>query len=160
MSIVNESIGKNTFFADTSFICYNAFMIESENSGREDQKQQELKRYISLAEALSQRLEGLPFPGIDEETLRKLIEVDEEYPGYVTPIDEIIARMEKEGIKIVLGEDRESGNVFALPFLSDDIEMDSLLPRHLVVAPDMDESLRSLILANKARFASEVKEAE
>lgn len=119
----------------------------------EDQKKQELSRYLSLAEKLSQHPEGFPFPGVDEETLIRLIAVDKEYPGHVTPVGEIIARMEREGIKVVLGDDRDSGNVFVLPLLSDNITMDSLFPRHLSISPDMDDSLQALILANKTSFS-------
>lgn len=119
---------------------------------------QELKvQLISLAKDLSKQPEGFPFPGIGEETLEQLRAVDEEDPGYTTPVDEIIEKMEKEGIKIVLGEDPESGNVFVLAQSSKDVGLESLLPRHLDTIPEMDESLRLLILIQKAIFESEQK---
>lgn len=134
-------------------------MNESQPSPTEDQKKQELKKYLSLSRELSMYSEGLSFPGVDEETLKKLKAVDEEYPGYTTPTDEIISKMKTEGIKIVFGEHPESGNVFVLPLLSDNIRMDSLFPRHLETIPEMDESLRSLILTHKKLFLeSEAKE--
>lgn len=124
---------------------------------REDQNQEAKRRLISLAKELSQRPEGFSFSGVPEETLEELKAVDEKYPGYTTPVDELIGKM-KDGIKIVLGEDPESGNVFVLPLSSNDVGKDSLLPRHLNPISEMDESLRSLILTQKAIFESELKE--
>jgi hypothetical protein len=126
----------------------------------EDQMKQELRgRFISLAKELSHNPQGFPFPGVNEETIEALKAVEEEYPGYANPVDEVIDKM-KEGIKIVLGEDPESGNVYVLPISSNSVEMDSLLPRHLDTNPEMDESLRSLILAQKALLESEQKKDE
>jgi len=110
-----------------------------------------LEEYISLAEELSRCHEGLPFPGLDEESYGKLKAVDEEYPGVTTPTDQIIARMQAEGIKVVFGKHPDSGNVFVLPFLSEDIENDSLSPHHLKIIDEMDDLLRRLILLNRAR---------
>ena len=41
------------------------------------------------------------------------------------------------------------GNVFVLPLNSEDVEMDNLFPRHLMMAEGMDERLKRLILLNK-----------
>ena len=53
--------------------------------------------------------------------------------------------MKQEGIKVTLGEHPESGNVFVLPFLSDDVENDSLSPGNLEITDDIDERLKELI---------------
>ena len=123
----------------------------------EEQRGLELQRYAAMAEELSRNLEGFPFPGISEETLERLRAVDHEHPGLVTPVDTIIERMKKEGVRVVFGEDPKSGNVFVLPLLSENVENDSLFPRHLEIMPGMDETLRNLILANKASYASKPK---
>lgn len=129
------------------------------HSSAEAPNKQELKsRFISLAKELANKPEGFPFPGVDEDTFKSLKAADEEYPGYTTPVGEIITRMQGEGIKIVLGEDPESGNVFALPLSSDDVGKDSLLPRHLNTVLEMDASLQTLILAQKSLFESEQPE--
>lgn len=114
------------------------------------QDQLNLERYIALAKELSLKNEKLPFPGLVEESYSELKVVDEEYPGFTTPTDQIIARMKVEGIKVVLGEHPESGNVFVLPFLSVDIENDSLSPHHLKIIDEMDDSLKELILLKRA----------
>lgn len=132
----------------------------SHNPFSEEQKREALVRYLRLAETLSQLPDGLPFPGVDEETLRMLKEEEEKYPEYATPIDELIARMEKEGIKIVFGTHPDSGNVFVLPKESTNIDKDSVFPRHLKTTTDMDESLRSLILTNKTFLNTEIEEVE
>ena len=52
-------------------------------------------------------------------------------------------------MKVVLSKDPKSGNVFVLPLNSEDVEMDNLFPRHLMMAEGMDERLKRLILLNK-----------
>ncbi|HBC44547.1 MAG: hypothetical protein UX08_C0002G0051 [Candidatus Collierbacteria bacterium GW2011_GWB1_45_35] len=127
-------------------------MTEPDETSRKAEKQTRLKieQYITLAEKLSLYLEPIPFSGIDEESLVRLRFTDSQYPGFSTPIDKIITRMEQEGIKITFGTHPGSGNVYVLPYLSNDIENDSISPRHLKLSVDMDEVLKSLILANKA----------
>lgn len=106
-------------------------------------------QYLALAEKLLPREEPLPFPGVDEASLAKLRAEEIDYPGFATPVDELISKM-ANGIKLSLGVHPEIGNVYILPFSSDDIENDSLSPRHLNITPDMDKNLVLLILANRA----------
>lgn len=120
----------------------------NEISREEEQNKMRLERYILLAKELSKNVEGFPFPGVEAEAYVKLIEVDKEFPGFTTPTDEIIEKMKKEGIKVALGNHPESGNVYILPLSSDDIDNDSLLPRHLEISDDMDDLLKKLIEAN------------
>jgi hypothetical protein len=103
-----------------------------------------------LAKELSESRESIPFPGIDSEGYQKLKANDEEFPGFVTPIDELVKRFESEGIKVVFGRDPESGNVFILPFGSDDVENDSIFPKHLQVGEAMDSRLKELVLVSRS----------
>jgi hypothetical protein len=101
-----------------------------------DMNKERMTLFVEMVEKLSQ-FERLPFPGINPESYASLKAVDEKFPGYTTPIDELIKRFESEGMKVVLGNDKESGNVFILPAGSNDIEKDSVFPRHLNVSEDM-----------------------
>jgi hypothetical protein len=124
----------------------------------EEQKKADREKYIQLIETLSQKVDGFPFPGVDEETLKGLLEEEAKYPGFATPVEKLLIRMREEGIKIVQGVHPGSGNVFVVPLLSDDIENDSLFPRHLDPTPDMDSQLRELILANRALLSAASEE--
>ena len=75
---------------------------------------------------------------------------EEEMPGYATPIDELIERFKNEGMKVVLGKNPQSGNVFVLPGQSDDIENDNLFPKHLNINDGMSDTLRELIALSKS----------
>lgn len=104
---------------------------------------------IALAKELFERKEHFPFPGIDPESYSKIKADQDEFPGYSTPIDELMERFQHEGIKVVLGAHPESGNVFILPAESNDIENDSIFPRHLQLSDTMDVALKNLIMMNK-----------
>ena len=91
-----------------------------------------------------------PFPGINHGEYLKMKESDEKFPGYTTPIEEIIERCKKLGIKIVLGKHPESGNVFVLPADSDNIEMDSFSLDKLKVNDVKSEHLKAAILLCQA----------
>ena len=105
------------------------------------------ERYLVFAQSLSAISEKIPFPfsGIEEAGYQKLKAESEEFPGLVTHIDELIARCNAEGIKIVVVK----GKAFVLPFRSDDVENDSIFPRFLNVSDDMDRNLRVLVKAGK-----------
>jgi len=119
---------------------------KSEAETREDRK----KRIIALTKELSEVQEGIPFSGINPESYPKLKANDVELEGLCTPIDDLIQRFEKEGIKVVFGNDPESGNVFILPFGSNDVESDSVFPKHLQIDESMDSRLKELILASRS----------
>ena len=106
------------------------------------------KEYIDVALELSKNLEGFTFPGITEESYVIIKKNDEEYPGYVTPIDEIIEKMKIQGMKVVIGKDPASGNVWLLPKDSNDIS-DSILPKFLVINDEMEDNFKKLILINR-----------
>lgn len=104
------------------------------------------EKIIALAMELYKSGEIFPFSGIDAESYSKMKAGEEEDPGYTTPIDEIIERFKSEGMKVVLGKNPQSGNVFVLPAQSDHIEMDSISPKQLQLNEGMNEKLRGLIL--------------
>jgi|SRR3989344_1834683 len=105
--------------------------------------------YILLAEELSRQVKGFPFPGISREARDKIKAGEEEDPGYATPIDVLLERFQRHGMKVVLGKNPESGNIFILPRDSDDIEQDNLFPKHLDIHDGMDPKLIKLIEASK-----------
>lgn len=121
--------------------------IQFEN--KNDAREQKVKEILGLATELCESQEILPFPGIEAEAYAKLKASDEEFPGYVTPIDELIERFKSEGMKVALGAYSESEFVFILPVQSNDLRNDSIFPRHLQIDETMDERLKRLILANK-----------
>ncbi len=120
--------------------------VPKENSAREIQRKKDLE-LIALAIELYGKV--FPFPGIDSGGYLKMKAVEEEHPDYTTPIDTLMQRFETEGIKVTLGRDPSSGNVYILPGNSHDIENDGTLPRYLQVCEGMDEKLKKLILLNR-----------
>jgi hypothetical protein len=104
---------------------------------------------VALAKELHESHEIFPFPGLEPGSYTSLKASDEEFPGYSTPIDDLIERFEKEGMKVVLGEHPESGNVFILPAQSDDIENDMVFPKHFQTGGVVSEKLRRLIEQSK-----------
>lgn len=115
-----------------------------------NEKEQRKKKIIALTKELGEIQESIPFSGIDPESYQKLKANDVELEGLCTPIDDLIQRFEKEGIKVVFGNDPESGNVFILPLGSDDVESDSVFPKHLQIDESMDSRLKELILASRS----------
>lgn len=85
------------------------------------------KEIVAVAKEVAEKGEVLSFPGIKEESYEKMKAEDDLYPGMTTPIDEIIKRMEAEGMKVVLGKRPESGNIYVLPAFSNDIENEVFL---------------------------------
>ncbi len=102
------------------------------------------ERMIALALELSQSQETFSFPGLDPDTYPKIKAAEEEYPGYTTPIDKLVERFKREGVKVVLGKHPESGNVFILPSQSNDIENDSISPKQLHTSELTDARLKEL----------------
>ena len=115
------------------------------NTNPEKERQEKVSKILELVEKINESGESLPFPGIDPEAYLKMKKTDDEFPGYTTPTDEIIARCNKEGIKIVFGKHPDSGNVFVLPAESNDIEMDSISPHQLAIDSVKNEHLAELI---------------
>ena len=125
--------------------------LMSENIPTRSEKEPTKKeKIIALAVELNERHEVFPFSGIDQESYSKIKADEEEMPGYATPIDELIERFKNEGMKVVLGKNPQSGNVFVLPGQSDDIENDNLFPKHLNINDGMSDTLRELIALSKS----------
>jgi len=94
--------------------------------------------------------EVFPFTGIKLATYNRIKTDQEEEIELMgqtvcTPIDELLERYENEGLKVVLGKNPESGNVFVLPRDSDDIVNDSFLLSTLSLDGDIDQRLFDLI---------------
>ena len=117
---------------------------------KKEKMEQRKKRIIALAKELSEAHIIYRFFGVNPDNYSKLKSEEEEFPGFATPIDELVQRFKDEGIKVVFGNDPESGNVFILPFLSNDIENDSIFPKHLKVDKDMDSRLKELNLVSRS----------
>ncbi len=138
-------------------------MIENPSTqfeNKNDEREQEIKEIIALATELRESQEVFPFPGINSEAYSIIKSYEEKFPGYVTPIDELVERFEREGIKVALGVSPENEDVFILPAQSDDLRNDSILLNNLQINEAMDERLKKLILANKGAAQNETKKQE
>jgi hypothetical protein len=124
---------------------------EKEAEKAEQEREQTREEITTLALELQEGGEVFTFSGIEEENYLNAKAQEEEYPGYTTPIDEIIERCNKEGIKVVLGDSPESGNVFILPAGSNDLARDSIYPRQLKITDEMDERIKRLILLKQSQ---------
>jgi len=120
--------------------------IESMGDNKREQRRE---RIIALAKELSENQEGFLFSGIDSTFYEKTKAEEEEFPSLATPIDELVERFKSEGIKVVLGKNPKSGNVFILPLGSNDVENDSIFPKYLEITEGIDEKLKELVLADK-----------
>lgn len=109
-------------------------------------KERRRMEIVYSAMALVEGQENFPFTGIVAEEYDKMKATEDECPGYTTPIDELIERFKNEGMKVVLGDDPKSGNVYILPAQSTIIEMDSISPKQLQLSDRMNERLKKLIL--------------
>ncbi len=113
-------------------------------SSKENGPEQRWELCTALAKELIESQETFTFPGIDPAAYAERKAADEEYPGYSTPTDKILAKM-AEGFKIVLSaSDPESGNIFVMPINSND-QWDSLWVQQLLITDGMDERLKKLI---------------
>ena len=106
---------------------------------------------IALARELYESQETFPFPGLEPEAYAELKAFDEEFPGYATPVDQLLERFKNEGMKVVFGEDPESGNIHILPAQSSDIENDMIPPKHFQTSSGMNPKLKELIEKSKRR---------
>jgi len=109
------------------------------------EKLERVAKIFNLVEKINESGESLPFPGINPEDYIKMKKGDEKDPGYTTPTDEIIERCKKEGIKVCMGKDPKSGNVFVLPAGSNNIGMDDVAPYQLEIDNVTNEHLKELI---------------
>src|SRR3989338_1247195 len=128
---------------------YDVEVLKVKKENKKDKIESRREKIAALATELSQSWEKLPFPVIDPEAYLKLkadIKTDEEASGYTTIMfDDLVERFKTQGMKVVLGKYPGSGNVYIVPSESNDIENDSISPRHLQVSGITNENLRELI---------------
>ncbi|MEO6536399.1 MAG: hypothetical protein ABIT47_01795 [Candidatus Paceibacterota bacterium] len=105
-----------------------------------------------LAEELSQNPEPLPFPGLDPDEYENLKKDDAELPGYYFPIDQRIEKLQKEGMRVLVGARDGNNEIFVVPALvttPEEIKKYRLFPRQLQITSEMDEQLERLIQLDK-----------
>ena len=122
---------------------------EQEKIRLETEKKQRRERRIVLARECSESRERFSFSGINADSYARMKADEEEFPGCVVPIDELVQRFTQEGMKIVFGTDVASGNIFVMPYESNDLKYGSILPKHLDIHEGMDEKLKELIILSK-----------
>lgn len=113
---------------------------------RSEEEPTRKEKIIALGKELYESKEEFDFIGLTDEAFSKMKADEEEYPGYTTPIGELMKRLSNVGMKVVLGKNPESGNVYILPVDSDNIEMDSISPKQLRMYDEMGDKLKELIL--------------
>ena len=128
---------------------FEKVVLSQESHEREKSKLEKATKLLKLVEKINESNERIPFPGIHPEVYSRMKKDEEEFLDCVTPIDEIIKRCEEEGIKVVIGKNPESSNVFVLPADSTDIEMDSIPSYWLMIDAVKDERFRELIQLTK-----------
>ncbi|OGG53329.1 hypothetical protein A3C20_04790 [Candidatus Kaiserbacteria bacterium RIFCSPHIGHO2_02_FULL_55_25] len=113
-------------------------------------------RFMSSAAEMSESRESFPFPGIELEVHTKMIATDREFPGYTTPVDTLLDRCRGEGIRVMLGKNPESGNVYIVPAGRNEPDNEDMfiLPRHLQINEMMDGDLRVLVIRDRLRYQS------
>lgn len=122
---------------------------------RDMTKRDEKEELLELLKGLTERQESFPFSGLEEEVYAKM-KADEklmdEYPGYATPIDDLIKRLEASGCKVVVGGSSDAPTAFIIPGDSTDVDMDSVLPGSLKINEGMDPELKQLVLRDKYKM--------
>lgn len=116
------------------------------------EKEQAREKFFTLARELFMEDPVFSFPGIDADVLLRLQEADKEAPpGYITPIEDILERMKKEGIKIFLGkpERDDTGNVLVIPANSTDPTSDAVHAKNIMIVETSDSRLNELIRLSK-----------
>lgn len=111
----------------------------------EVEKAEVKSKYIEIAKELINRHERFSFPGLNEDAYNEIKAAETEYPGYSTPIDELLKKFQEQGVKVVFGKHGEAGDIYILPLQSDDIANDNIFPRQLKIIEGMDEQLVKLI---------------
>ena len=147
-------------------LCYTFTMSEDLTNDFEDEaddraeanrekteRDRQVAEIVALARELSERREGFSFPGLERAVYLTMKADEEKFPGYGTPVDEIVKKLEEQGMKVVFGKknkivtgaDIEGSNVHIMPAQSTDIVNESVLPRQLKIVEGMDSRLRKLI---------------
>jgi len=123
----------------------NTKSVQKADNKPETERIKRVEKIQELVKKIKESDENIPFPGIRSEAYELMIQTDIAYPDFSTPTDEIVEMCEKQGIKIVLGNHPDSGNVFVLPVDSNDIYMDSFAVHKLEVEHVSNPHLVELI---------------
>ncbi len=104
-------------------------------------------RILELGRELYESEQVCKWPGLKPSAYQSLKKDEEEFPGFVTPIDELIERFEAEGMTFIIDPSGKNQEVFVVPAGSDNVQMESLLPRHLQtqITAYMDGSLAEMM---------------
>lgn len=104
-----------------------------------------------MVKSIIEKNEVFAFEDLEDGVLEKLQAEDEEYPGYATPISELVARFEKEGFRVASGEKGGVVNLRAIPNrIEDDGWKDSVLVRNLKITEGMDSALKAYIVNSRS----------
>lgn len=118
------------------------------DSGNEKIKHRE--EFLALAKELSENKEGFPFHGVNPESYLKIKATDDAFPGYATPIDQLIEKFSHEGMKVVLSETPSNREVYILPAQSNNIGEDSISPKDIEVGVVQSDELKKLISLSRS----------
>ena len=135
----------------------------NEHAPKPEKKYGEMESRRERINTLAAEISEFPFPGIDPEAYEKLkadIKGDEgmsEYDISSPTIDELIERFKNEGMKVTWGDNPKACNIFIMPANSNDIQNDSLFPKHLQLNGEVGEKLKELILLQKQMRSFEVR---
>ncbi len=125
-------------------------MGEHEQSAEVAEHKEQLHReYLELIRELVSENRKFDFPGMSPDTYAKLQAEAGEYSEYATPMDELVAKFNAEGVKVVPANDPHTAIALVVPYRTGDKIMDSLFPRHLEIIEGMDPKLKTLIELNK-----------
>ena len=122
---------------------YNEWPSLDEFPSRKTPPKYHLLKKQLVASELYLKKEVFPFPGIKTASYLKLKKDDEEFPGFVTPIDELIHKFRNNGMRVVIGNHPK--NPVIIPGNSTDIIRDSILPNSLLLTENIKGKLRELI---------------
>lgn len=114
-------------------------------------REMSLEEFFELATELCKE-SGFRFRGITDETYARMKADEEEYPGFATPIDELLRRFDEHGFKLVMADDPQSPNIFAVPADSTDTASDSVLLRTLKIQDGMNPRIVKLIKEGQRLF--------
>lgn len=123
-----------------------SFPNQSESMSNQESREERLRLALELISS-----QDLPFSGVEESVYKNMKEEEELYPGFCTPIDELIERFKKEGMKVVVVDEygKGSNSIFVVPAGGPDSIEDRLSPRSLELTDNMDENLKMLITLDR-----------
>ena len=144
---------QNQQTGDTGMCAHGNFPASCEacKVDKEKAKTETKMKRISLAKEFVESEKTFSFPGLLPDVYERMKQEELDFPEYImtTPIDELFERFQNNEMKVVLGKNPESGNIFVLPIDSDDIEMDSILIQKIDATNVTDKQLKELIVMSQ-----------